>query len=137
MHVNDILWTEHLETMDYVRSSVNLRAYGQREPLIEYTKEGLTLYQNMEAMLEEQVVSLVDTIRPTEAVQEVKEAPKQYIENSVKDEDTKGQTIIKSESDKIGRNDIVIIEKDGQTQELKFKKAESLLAEGWVLKGKN
>lgn len=136
LHVNDVLWTEHLETMDYVRSSVNLRAYGQREPLIEYTKEGLTLYQNMEAMLNEQVVSLVDTIRPTEAVQEVKEAPKQYIDNGVKDEDSKGQTVIKSESDKIGRNDIVIIEKDGQTQELKFKKAESLIAEGWVLKGK-
>jgi len=136
LHVNDVLWTEHLETMDYVRSSVNLRAYGQREPLIEYTKEGLTLYQNMEAMLNEQVVSLVDTIRPTEAVQEVKEAPKQYIDNGVKDEDTKGQTIIKSESDKIGRNDIVILEKDGQTKEMKFKKAESLMAEGWVLKGR-
>ncbi len=136
LHVNDILWTEHLETMDYVRSAVNLRAYGQREPLIEYTKEGLTLYRTMEAMLNEQVLSLIDTIRPTEAVQEVREAPKQYIDNGVKDEDAKGQTIIKSESDKIGRNDIVILEKDGQTQEVKWKKAESLFAEGWVLKGK-
>ncbi|MDQ5901741.1 MAG: preprotein translocase subunit SecA [Patescibacteria group bacterium] len=136
LHVNDILWTEHLETMDYVRSSVNLRAYGQREPLIEYTKEGLTLYRNMEAMLNEQVLSLIDTIRPTEAQAEVREAPKQYIENSIKDEDTKGQTIIKNESDKIGRNDIVILEKDGKTQEVKWKKAETLFAEGWVLKGK-
>ena len=136
LHVNDVLWTEHLENMDYVRSAVNLRAYGQREPLIEYTKEGLILYRNMEAALNEQVLSLIDTIRPTEAVQEVREAPKQYIENSSKDEDIKGQTIIKNESDKIGRNDIVVIEKDGQTQEIKFKKAESLIAEGWVLKGK-
>ncbi len=136
LHVNDVLWTEHLENMDYVRSAVNLRAYGQREPLIEYTKEGLILYRNMEAALNEQVLSLIDTIRPTESVQEVREAPKQYIENSSKDEDIKGQTIIKNESDKIGRNDIVVIEKDGQTQEIKFKKAESLIGEGWVLKGK-
>ena len=90
----------------------------------------------MESMLNEQVLSLIDTIRPTEAVQEVREAPKQYIENSVKDEDTKGQTIIKNESDKIGRNDIVILEKDGKTQEVKWKKAETLFAEGWILKGK-
>lgn len=137
LHVNDILWTEHLETMDHVRSSVNLRAYGQRDPLIEYTREGLTLYKNMEAMLNEQVLSLIDTIRPTEAAQEVKEAPKQYIENSSKDEEAQGgKTIKNTEADKIGRNDIVIIEKDGQTQELKFKKAENLIAEGWVLKGK-
>ena len=136
LHVNDILWTEHLETMDYVRSSVNLRAYGQREPLIEYTKEGLALYQNMEAMLKEQVLSLIETIRPIEAQAPVKEESKKYIENSGKDEDVRGHTIKNEATDKIGRNDIVIIEKDGQTQEMKFKKAESLLAEGWILKGK-
>ncbi len=137
LHVNDILWTEHLETMDHVRSAVNLRAYGQREPLIEYTKEGLVLYKNMESALNEQILSLIDTIRPTEAVQEVREAPKQYIESSSKDEEAQGgKTIKNTEVDKIGRNDIVIIEKDGQTQEMKFKKAESLIAEGWVLKGK-
>ncbi len=136
LHVTDVLWTEHLETMDYVRSSVNLRAYGQREPLIEYTKEGLNLYRVMESMLGEQVLSLVETIRPTEAQQEVREAPKQYIENSGKDEEVKGKTITNTDADKIGRNDIVIIEKDGKIEEMKFKKAESLLAEGWVLKGK-
>ena len=36
---------EHLEQMDYMRSSVNLRAYGQRDPLVEYKKEGLRLYK--------------------------------------------------------------------------------------------
>ena len=36
----DMLWMEHIEMMDYMRSSVNLRAYGQRDPLVEYKKEG-------------------------------------------------------------------------------------------------
>ena len=45
----DFLWVEHLEAMEYLRSSVNLRAYGQRDPLVEYKKEGLRLFQNMEA----------------------------------------------------------------------------------------
>ena len=36
----DMLWVEHLESMEYLRGSVNLRAYGQRDPLTEYRKEG-------------------------------------------------------------------------------------------------
>ena len=36
----DMLWVEHLEAMDYMRSSVRLRAYGQKDPLVEYKNEG-------------------------------------------------------------------------------------------------
>lgn len=62
LYTTDTLWVEHLETMEYTRSSVNLRAYGQREPLIEYKKEGLRLFRNMEAMFKEQVTSLIKTM---------------------------------------------------------------------------
>ena len=55
----DMLWVEHLETMDYLRSSVNLRAYGQRDPLIEYKKEGLLLFQNLEHSYTENVIRLL------------------------------------------------------------------------------
>ncbi|OGZ47743.1 MAG: preprotein translocase subunit SecA [Candidatus Ryanbacteria bacterium RIFCSPHIGHO2_02_FULL_45_17b] len=41
----DYLWTDHLEVMDYTRSSVRLRAYGQRDPLVEYKNEALRLFQ--------------------------------------------------------------------------------------------
>ena len=44
----DLLWVEHLESMEYLRGSVNLRAYGQRDPLTEYRKEGVRLYHQME-----------------------------------------------------------------------------------------
>ena len=47
LYVTDTLWVEHLETMKYNRSSVNLRAYGQREPLVQYKKEGLRLFKDM------------------------------------------------------------------------------------------
>jgi len=43
----DLYWIDHLELMDYTRSSVNLRAYGQRDPLVEYKKEALRLYREM------------------------------------------------------------------------------------------
>lgn len=66
LYVTDILWVEHLETMEYLRSSVGLRAYGQREPLVEYKKEGLRLFRDMEYSFREQVYNLIKTMN-TEA----------------------------------------------------------------------
>jgi preprotein translocase subunit SecA len=134
LHVTDLLWVEHLETMDYVRSSVNLRAYGQREPLVEYKKEGLTRFTQMEAMFREQVLSLIETIKQAPPPAEVVEK-KEYITSGGGTESAStGATIKNSETDKIGRNDIVVIQKGTETQEMKYKKAEQLLAEGWTIK---
>ena len=44
----DILWMEHLEMMEHMRSSVRLRAYGQRDPLIEYKNEAIRLFRALE-----------------------------------------------------------------------------------------
>ena len=41
----DSLWTDHLEAMDYARSSVRLRAYGQRDPLVEYKNEAVKMFR--------------------------------------------------------------------------------------------
>ena len=43
----DMLWMEHLETMECLRESVSLRAYGQRDPLVEYKNEGRRLFGHM------------------------------------------------------------------------------------------
>ena len=59
LHTTDALWVEHIDTMEYMRSSVGLRAYGQREPLVEYKKEATKLFREMEARLKEQVLQLV------------------------------------------------------------------------------
>jgi preprotein translocase subunit SecA len=58
----DMLWVEHLESMEYLRGSVNLRAYGQRDPLVEYRKEGTHLYKEMEMALAGQVFELIEKI---------------------------------------------------------------------------
>jgi preprotein translocase subunit SecA len=104
LYTTDTLWVEHLETMEYTRSSVNLRAYGQREPLIEYKKEGLKLFKEMEAMFKEQVVSLVKTMN-TDAGKpvEVTEERPSLILNSPDGTDNAPSTSKKEH--KIGRND--------------------------------
>lgn len=55
----DMFWVEHLEVMDYTRSSVNLRAYGQRDPLVEYKKEGLRLFKEMQIAINNQILHLL------------------------------------------------------------------------------
>jgi len=43
----DQLWIQHLTTMDYLKQGVQLRAYGQKKPLVEYKREGHRLFQQM------------------------------------------------------------------------------------------
>ncbi|OHA97318.1 MAG: preprotein translocase subunit SecA [Candidatus Zambryskibacteria bacterium RIFCSPHIGHO2_12_FULL_38_34] len=62
----DMFWVEHLEVMDYLRGSVNLRAYGQRDPLVEYKKEGLKLFKEMEESIENAILGNI--ARVNEAV---------------------------------------------------------------------
>jgi preprotein translocase subunit SecA len=63
----DMLWVEHLDSMEYLRSSVNLRAYGQRDPLVEYRKEGARMYRELEVALTAQVFELIEKLEPHEA----------------------------------------------------------------------
>ncbi len=43
----DDLWIQHLETMEHLRRGVNLQAYGQRDPLVEYKREAYQLFQEL------------------------------------------------------------------------------------------
>lgn len=132
LYVTDVLWVEHLETMDYVRSSVNLRAYGQREPIIEYKKEGLVLFNQMEGVFVDQVLSLIETIKEAAPAAPVEEKPKEYITSDGKGSERSTVSNNKSEeAPKIGRNDWVVIQKGNEKQEMKYKKAEDLLKDGW------
>ena len=62
LQATDMFWVEHLEIMDHLRGSVNLRAYGQREPLVEYKREGLRLFKEMEAAIVEEIRNLLPRI---------------------------------------------------------------------------
>ena len=68
----DMFWLEHLEMMDYLRGSVNLRAYGQRDPLVEYKKDGLRYFRNMEESVKRQVKEFVEVL-DVDALMKVKE----------------------------------------------------------------
>jgi preprotein translocase subunit SecA len=48
----DILWMNHLENLEALRESVGMRAYGQRDPLVEYRRESFILFKEMMANFE-------------------------------------------------------------------------------------
>ncbi|MEK7106038.1 MAG: preprotein translocase subunit SecA, partial [Patescibacteria group bacterium] len=64
LYTTDTLWVEHIDTLEHMRQSVGLRAYGQREPLVEYKKEATILFKEMEERLKEQVTTMVSGISP-------------------------------------------------------------------------
>jgi len=49
----------HLDDMDYLREGIGLRGYGQRDPLVEYKKEGYILFQNLLASIRNAVVNTI------------------------------------------------------------------------------
>jgi len=106
LYTTDTLWMEHLEAMDYLRSSVNLRAYGQREPIVEYKKEGLFMFKQMEEVFKDQVLSLIETIN-TDVKINIKEEEntKQNLITSQEEskELNRDKKVIKNDS--VGRND--------------------------------
>ncbi len=59
----DFFWIDHLECMEYLRDSVSLRAYGQRDPLVEYRVEGHKLFQRLQEFIKETLISNILRIK--------------------------------------------------------------------------
>jgi len=55
----DMLWMDHLDDMDHLRDSVRLRAYGQKDPLVEYKNEGHRMFQSLMSAIESQIVKMI------------------------------------------------------------------------------
>ncbi|MEK9174962.1 MAG: preprotein translocase subunit SecA [Patescibacteria group bacterium] len=73
----DALWIDHLEAMDYLRNSVRLRAYGQRDPLVEYKNEGAQMFRTLEGHINGYIVNLLFKIQ-AQPMQEIRLDNVQY-----------------------------------------------------------
>ena len=59
LRVVDNHWMEHLDHMDMLREGINLRAYGQRNPLVEYKIEALNMFEEMENAIQTDIAKLM------------------------------------------------------------------------------
>ena len=55
----DGLWIEHLEAMDSLRNGIGLRAIGQRDPLVEYKREGYKMFSRLLSLLEAEISTTI------------------------------------------------------------------------------
>lgn len=133
----DMLWVEHLEVMSFTRSSVNLRAYGQRDPLIEYRKEGNRLFKEMQDALYIRISEVLPRIQPQiiakEEAERKHEAEVAQAAAGETAESSAQKSVPATKEKSFGRNDLVTVTNGTETKEMKFKKAEPLLATGWQM----
>ncbi len=139
LQVIDSFWLEHLETMDYLRKSVSLRGYGQRDPLLEYRREGLIRFQEMQEAINAQVREALPRLEPADEsrirAQEAKVRASLVAASENSDSSTVKEPLVK-QGEQYERNDLVVVRRGEETETMKYKKAESLLAEGWVVVGR-
>ncbi len=103
----DMFWIDHLEMMDYMRSSVNLRAYGQRDPLVEYKREGLKLFKDMEFSIGLEIIKLIPQIAQQQVKMEMPARLVEMNENATSAEERSTSALGHTTPDgrKLGRND--------------------------------
>jgi len=64
LQIIDAKWKDHLYAMDSLREGIGLRAYGQRDPLVEYKREAFEMFRQMVASIEEDAVEAVFKLQP-------------------------------------------------------------------------
>jgi preprotein translocase subunit SecA len=63
LQVVDSRWKDHLYAMDSLREGIGLRAYGQRDPLVEYQHEGYAMFMDMIERIKEETIEYLFKIR--------------------------------------------------------------------------
>ena len=80
LRVVDSKWMEHLDNMDMLREGIGLRAYGQKNPLVEYKFEAFDMFQNMIAAIQDETIMALYKIR-AQLIQEIEE-PVDHLEGA-------------------------------------------------------
>ncbi len=101
LKVIDRKWMDHIDDMDQMRQSIGLRAYGQRDPLVEYKFAGFDMFEDMEAAIRQDTVKAMLHIRVEQKVEREEVAK---VTGTNKD-DSAAKAPVRRKSAKIGRND--------------------------------
>ena len=148
----DEKWKDHLYAMDQLREGINLRAYGQKNPLLEYKSEGFEMFQQMMSDTNSETVKRLYRTQ----IQGIESSPNNNIPSNTKNlqarhDDSSGmglnspslqdqassssnmQQTPSVSDDKIGRNEkIKVVSPSGKEIEVKFKKLQHYINQGYT-----
>ncbi len=107
LQVIDNQWKDHLLSMDHLKEGIGLRAYGQRDPLVEYKREGFELFSAMMDRAEEEIVRYLFLLEPVLQQEEKKVARREqaYSYSAPEKEAKPAAKPLVRKSEKVGRND--------------------------------
>jgi len=111
----DAKWRDHLYALDHLKSGIGLRAYAQRDPLVEYKKEAFSLFEDLLDTIDKQAVRQILSLWPASRIQRQQgpqgralhpglQIPSDPRAGAGRNAEGKQQTVVRTE-DKTGRND--------------------------------
>ena len=104
----DSLWKDHLLAMDHLKEGIGLRGYAQQNPLVEYQKEGFTMFESLMAVMQQDVVEKVFSVqvqRQQDVEQIQQAAPQRVVMRHGDQTEEPAAAPIKRDAEKVGRND--------------------------------
>ncbi|MDP1709561.1 MAG: SEC-C metal-binding domain-containing protein, partial [Candidatus Komeilibacteria bacterium] len=108
----DSLWIEHLVAVDYLRTGIGLRGYGQRDPLVEYKKETYRMFNELLSLIQKEVVySIYKVSLGIQMAPSVMQRGNMIFSGAAKEADGEKAVVASSkpkdaEGHKVGRNDL-------------------------------
>jgi preprotein translocase subunit SecA len=107
----DSLWKDHLLAMDHLKEGIGLRGYAQQNPLVEYQKEGFTMFGALMEVMQKDIVEKVFSVQ-VQKPQDVAQVQQQQAARPPRVTMTHGDEVqqsqppqAKREPDRVGRND--------------------------------
>ena len=140
----DEKWRNHLLGMDQLREGIGLRAYGQKNPLIEYKSESYNFFQELMVSLRATVIQRVFHAQVSDQVQTQQNPLQKNIQlqhdevvkndkNEIPNEVSQQHDSSNNSELKLGRNDKVeLISPSGERVKVKFKKIDQYLMKGYT-----
>ena len=100
----DTHWMDHIDAMDELRNGIHLRAYAQHDPIVEFRNESYDMFNAMSEAICEDTAKLILTVR-IRREEDVKREQVAKVTSESSGGDVKGRTVVKTKSQKVGRND--------------------------------
>jgi preprotein translocase subunit SecA len=112
LQIVDTHWKDHLLAMDHLKEGINLRGYGQRDPLVEYKKESYVMFEDLMNRIEEDTLRFLFLLQPVEEKKQAEqvERRRKHAEFVMSQQSSNGgdgaqARQAKRDTSKVGRND--------------------------------
>jgi preprotein translocase subunit SecA len=104
LNITDTRWREHLYEMDYLQEGIHLRAYGQKDPLVEYQREAYEMFQELTQGIRDDFVRYIYRVELVRQDEPSRPRPQRVVTSRGEDDEANSGAAPQARSDKVPRN---------------------------------